>query len=84
MENRACLVLENGMTFAGKAFGAAEDVTGEVVFTTAMTGYLERRIRPGRAEPEQFMEHRSLLIPGFNRQRLIGFDQIIVNDRILN
>ena len=46
MENRACLVLENGMTFAGKAFGAAEDVTGEVVFTTAMTGYLETLTDP--------------------------------------
>ena len=29
MENRACLLLENGMTFAGKAFGAAGDVTGK-------------------------------------------------------
>lgn len=35
------LVLENGMTFKGKAFGADGEVTAEIVFTTAMTGYLE-------------------------------------------
>lgn len=35
------LVLENGMIFEGKAFGAPGDVVAEVVFTTAMTGYVE-------------------------------------------
>ena len=35
------LVLENGMVFAGKAFGADGEVTAEIVFTTGMTGYLE-------------------------------------------
>lgn len=35
------LILENGMTFEGEAFGAAGDIIAEVVFTTAMTGYVE-------------------------------------------
>lgn len=35
------LVLENGMTFKGKAFGSDKNVIAEVVFTTAMTGYIE-------------------------------------------
>ncbi|AGI38867.1 carbamoyl phosphate synthase small subunit [Thermoclostridium stercorarium subsp. thermolacticum DSM 2910] len=35
------LILENGMIFEGKAFGASKDVIAEVVFTTAMTGYVE-------------------------------------------
>ena len=35
------LVLENGKVFKGKSFGATGDVTGEVVFVTSMTGYLE-------------------------------------------
>lgn len=35
------LVLENGMTFEGEAFGADKEVTAEIVFTTAMTGYVE-------------------------------------------
>ncbi|MCL2194615.1 MAG: carbamoyl phosphate synthase small subunit [Oscillospiraceae bacterium] len=35
------LILENGAVFEGESFGAAGDVTGEVVFTTGMTGYLE-------------------------------------------
>jgi carbamoyl-phosphate synthase small subunit len=40
-ENTAYLILENGMTFTGKFFGAEGEVTGELVFTTGMTGYLE-------------------------------------------
>ena len=35
------LILENGMIFEGMSFGAECDVTGEIVFTTGMNGYLE-------------------------------------------
>ncbi len=35
------LVLEDGSVFLGQAFGAEKDSTGEVVFTTSMTGYQE-------------------------------------------
>jgi len=35
------LILENGMVFEGSGFGAENDVTGEIVFTTGMNGYLE-------------------------------------------
>ena len=38
MDKARYLLLENGTVFEGKAFGAEGDVTGEVVFTTAMTG----------------------------------------------
>ncbi|MDZ7543827.1 carbamoyl phosphate synthase small subunit, partial [Clostridium perfringens] len=38
---KAKLILENGMTFEGKAFGHLKDSIGEVVFTTGMTGYQE-------------------------------------------
>lgn len=44
MEKTVYLLLENGQCLEGKSFGAPLDdngVTGEVVFTTAMTGYLE-------------------------------------------
>ena len=41
MDKTRYLLLEDGTVFKGKAFGAEGDVTGEVVFTTAMTGYLE-------------------------------------------
>jgi carbamoyl-phosphate synthase small subunit len=40
------LILENGMIFEGEGFGAQNDVTGEVVFTTGMTGYLETLTDP--------------------------------------
>ena len=46
MSRTAYLVLENGMVFEGKAFGAEKETTGELVFTTAMTGYLETLTDP--------------------------------------
>lgn len=35
------LILENGMTFEGRAFGDIHSSVGEVVFNTGMTGYQE-------------------------------------------
>lgn len=46
MEKKAYLILENGTIFEGKSFGAAGEVVGEIVFTTAMTGYLETLTDP--------------------------------------
>ncbi|MGL5857837.1 MAG: glutamine-hydrolyzing carbamoyl-phosphate synthase small subunit [Angustibacter sp.] len=40
------LVLEDGRTFHGEAFGALGRCTGEVVFSTAMTGYQETLTDP--------------------------------------
>ena len=42
----AYLALENGRIFEGKFFGAEHDVTGELVFSTGMTGYLETLTDP--------------------------------------
>ena len=42
----AYLVLENGTIFKGQAFGAKVQTVGEIVFTTAMTGYLETLTDP--------------------------------------
>ena len=38
---KAYLVLENGRVFEGESFGYEGETLGEVVFSTAMTGYLE-------------------------------------------
>ena len=35
------LALENGAVFTGENFGAEGEITGEVVFNTALTGYQE-------------------------------------------
>ena len=40
------LVLEDGAEFEGWAFGATDAVSGEVVFSTAMTGYVEALTDP--------------------------------------
>lgn len=41
MDRPAKLVLEDGMIFTGRAFGASGEVDGEVCFNTSMTGYQE-------------------------------------------
>jgi len=41
MSETAYLILEDGTVFEGYSFGATGEVIGEIVFTTAMTGYLE-------------------------------------------
>ena len=46
MEKKVYLVLENGQFFEGNAFGAEGEMTGEIVFATAMTGYLETLTDP--------------------------------------
>ena len=46
MSRAAYLILENGTVFEGKALGAEKETTGELVFTTAMTGYLETLTDP--------------------------------------
>jgi len=46
MNDKAYLILENGKIFEGEFFGAHGDVTGEIVFTTGMTGYLETLTDP--------------------------------------
>ncbi|MCI1208870.1 MAG: carbamoyl phosphate synthase small subunit [Treponema sp.] len=46
MSTKACIVLANGQVFEGKSFGAQGCITGETVFTTGMTGYLETLTDP--------------------------------------
>jgi carbamoyl-phosphate synthase small subunit len=48
-DGTAILVLEDGAIFEGRSFGAAGTVTGEVVFSTAMTGYQEMLTDPSYA-----------------------------------
>ena len=42
----AVLVLEDGTTMTGEAFGARGSVFGEAVFATGMTGYQETLTDP--------------------------------------
>jgi carbamoyl-phosphate synthase small subunit len=45
-DTSAVLVLEDGRTFAGRAWGALGETTGEIVFTTGMSGYQETLTDP--------------------------------------
>ena len=43
---QAILVLEDGRTFRGEAYGAVGTTVGEAVFATGMTGYQETLTDP--------------------------------------
>lgn len=45
-ERTAYLILADGTVFKGKSFGSEGEVIGEIVFTTAMTGYEETLTDP--------------------------------------
>ena len=44
--NSAILALEDGAVFEGRSFGATAERSGEVVFNTAMAGYVEALTDP--------------------------------------
>ncbi|MDR1820520.1 MAG: glutamine-hydrolyzing carbamoyl-phosphate synthase small subunit [Methanobrevibacter sp.] len=46
MENRAKIALEDGIIIEGKSFGYETTATGEIVFSTGMTGYVESLTDP--------------------------------------
>lgn len=50
MQNEGYLILQNGKVFRGELFGADAEAMGELVFTTAMTGYLETLTDPSYYE----------------------------------
>ena len=45
-KKKAALILADGTVFEGRAFGACGTTVGEIVFTTAMTGYQETLTDP--------------------------------------
>src|SRR5262249_25487487 len=51
MRRPALLVLEDGRTFRGEAFGSVGEAFGEAVFNTGMTGYQETLTDPSYHPP---------------------------------
>src|SRR6188474_66451 len=49
LAKKAILVLEDGRTFHGASFGADDEVFGEMVFNTSMSGYQEILTDPSYA-----------------------------------
>jgi carbamoyl-phosphate synthase small subunit len=79
-EERAILALADGTTFIGRALGARGVTTGEVVFTTAMSGYQEVLTDPSYAGQIVTMTAPEIGNTGTNpedaedeRPRLAGF-----------
>ena len=54
------LLLANGQLYEGTLMGAAKPVMAELVFTTAMTGYLETLTDPSYEGESSFRRSRPL------------------------
>ncbi len=80
MSEKGYLILEDGSTYEGRLFGARGETFGEVVFSTAMTGYQEMLTDPSYAGQililtyplignygvnEQDFESRKIQVAGF-------------------
>ncbi len=65
---RATLALEDGRTFAGRAFGAEGEVCGEVVFNTSLSGYQEILTDPSYAGQIVAMTYPHIGNYGINRE----------------
>jgi carbamoyl-phosphate synthase small subunit len=64
----AILALEDGRTFMGRAFGAAGEVCGEVVFNTSLFGYQEILTDPSYAGQIVVMTYPHIGNYGMNRE----------------
>src|SRR5512147_1582950 len=64
----ALLALEDGSCFAGRAFGRRGEVTGEVVFNTALCGYQEVLTDPSYAGQIVTMTYPHIGNYGVNRE----------------
>ncbi len=65
---RALLALEDGTVFEGRAFGRVGEVTGEVVFNTALCGYQEVLTDPSYAGQIVTMTYPHIGNYGVNRE----------------
>jgi carbamoyl-phosphate synthase small subunit len=68
MAREAILALADGRIFRGRAFGAIGEVTGEVVFNTAMTGYQEVLTDPSYKGQLVCMTYPEIGNVGINRE----------------
>jgi carbamoyl-phosphate synthase small subunit len=68
MTSEAVLALADGRVFRGRAFGALGEVTGEVVFNTAMTGYQEVLTDPSYKGQLVCMTYPEIGNVGINRE----------------
>ncbi len=68
MMREAILALADGRIFRGRAFGALGEVTGEVVFNTAMTGYQEVLTDPSYKGQLVCMTYPEIGNVGINRE----------------
>lgn len=65
---KAILALADGRIFEGKSFGAGGEVTGEVVFNTAMTGYQEVLTDPSYKGQMVTMTYTQIGNTGINQE----------------
>ncbi len=67
-DSKAVLLLADGTIFTGRAFGAAGEIVGEVVFNTSLSGYQEVLSDPSYAGQMVLMTYPHIGNYGFNEE----------------
>ena len=81
---KATLVLDDGTRFEGESFGFEGNARGEVVFNTAMTGYVESLTDPSYAGQLMTLTYPlegNYGVPS-TEERADGMERFIESDRI--
>ena len=71
------LILEDGTTFVGEAFGGSSDKAGEVIFYSGMTGYQEMLTDPSYCQHIVVMTNPTIGTYGINREDSQSFTPTI-------
>lgn len=71
------LILEDGTVFIGKSFGAKREVSGEIIFHTAMTGYQEIITDPAYYKQILLFTYPLIGNYGINRDDFEGVSPLI-------
>ncbi len=74
------LVLDDGKVLSGQSFGAPVEVTGEVVFNTGMTGYVETLTDPSYRGQILVLTRYLFVLAGFfsNKNRIFATYGVII------
>ncbi|MBU2257495.1 MAG: carbamoyl phosphate synthase small subunit, partial [Candidatus Omnitrophica bacterium] len=82
---KAILMLEDGHSFNGEAFGQAGESIGEVIFNTAVVGYQEMLTDPANAGKILVMTYPLIgnygCAPKFNESKKIWVSGLVIKEK---
>jgi len=82
---KAILMLEDGKSFSGEAFGAQGEVIGEVILNTAVVGYQEMLTDPANAGKILTLAYPLIgnygVAPKFNESKMVWLAGLVIKEK---